>query len=235
MEPASSNPPAEPVNPPTQEVPSIPPVTPAPVAPTPEIPPAPVKPGSSKALVIVSIAILVVAVLAAAAYFLGYLSLGGAKKPTPTQVAAPTVTPIESPVATVSGSPVASPSASMQGTVSGKLCYPSEMAPAGEITAKETTTNESFKQSFAGTAAGGSLAYTFLLAPGTYHLKYQTTPTMAGYYTACAKDPTSSVCTQDTNHVNLDVVVTTGKNTMGVELCDFYWNQTQKQALDAAF
>lgn len=240
MDPASSNPPVEPVVPPTQGVPAVSPIPPVvpltpPVASTPEIPSAPVKPGGSKGLVIVSIAILVVAVMAVAAYFLGYLSLGGPKAPTPTQVAVPTVAPVESPAATVSGSPVASPSASVQGTVSGKLCYPSEVAPAGDIIAKDTTSGKSYTQAFAGTAAGGTLTYTFPLVPGTYHLKYQTAPAMAGYYTACAKDPTSTVCAQDTNHVNLSVTVAADKTVTGVDLCDFYWNQTQKAALDASF
>lgn len=240
MEPASSNPPAEPVVPSPQEVPVVAPV--APVTPTtphptpePQTPPAPVKSGSSKAVVIVAIVILVIAVLAALAYFLGLLSFGGAKSPTPTEASMPIVPVLGTPIATVSGSPVASPSASTQGTVTGKLCYPSEMAPAGDIIAKDTTSGKTYTQAFAGTAAGGTLAYTFPLVPGTYHLKYQTSPTMAGYFTACAKDPTSTVCAEDSNHVNLDVVVTAEKTTANVDLCDFYWNQTQKAALDASF
>lgn len=246
MEPASSNPPTEPLVTQPQEVPAVSPVAPAPepvtpvpsvppVAPTPEIPATPEKPGGSKTMVIVAIALLVVAVLAALAYFLGFLSLGGAKSPTPTQVAVPLITPVESPIATESAAPVASPSASTQGTVSGKLCYPAGVAPAGQIIAKDTTSGKTYTQNFAGTAAGGTLSYTFPLVPGTYHLKYQTAPTMAGYFTPCAKDPTSTTCAQDTNHVNLGVVVASGKTVAGVDLCDFYWNQTQKSALDASF
>lgn len=242
MEPASSNPPVEPVVPQPQEVPvvppapSFPPTTPiTPEVSNPEVPPMPVKPGGSKVMITVAIALLAIAVLAVAAYFIGFSGSGGSKSQTSTQSTAPMVTPVESPIATESAAPVASASASTQGNVSGKLCYPAETAPAGEITAKDTTSGKTYTQNFVGTAAGGSLSYIFPLVPGTYHLKYQTAPTMAGYYTACAKNPTSVVCAQDTNHQNLDVVVTANKTVTAVDLCDFYWNQTQKASLDSSF
>lgn len=253
MEPSSSNQPNQtpaqtpevapsgvsgspaPIPTPTQPVvPEQPPQAPA----TPEMPePEAAKPGGSKVLLIVALVILIIAILGVAAYFLGFVNLGSlGVSPTqaPSQTPRALATPVSIPVATASGSPLASTSGQTQGTVTGKLCYPSEVAPAGSIVAKDNS-GQSFTQAFAGTQAGAALSYSFALAPGTYHLKYETSPTMAGYYTACAKNPTNDVCALDSNHVNLDVVVSAGKTVSDVDLCDFYWNQTQKQSLESAF
>jgi len=121
------------------------------------------------------------------------------------------------------------------GHVSGKLCYPAEGIPPGNIIAKNIQTDKLFTQKYPGTAAGGGSTYTFSLPVGIYHIKFQQFQSSSGYYTECAKNPENAVCSQDINHKNIDITVTSNQTTPNIDLCDFYFTQAQEQTLEQSF
>jgi hypothetical protein len=117
------------------------------------------------------------------------------------------------------------------GTVTGKLCYPSEGIPASPITAKDLQSGRLFTQSYPGTSAGGKNNYTFELPEGNYHLKYDD----SGYYDACAKDMSNATCSSDSSHTQTLVNVVSGRVTQNIDLCDFYYSPDQKVNLEKSF
>jgi len=128
------------------------------------------------------------------------------------------------------------------GTVSGKLCFPSDFLPPGEIIAKNTETSETYTQNYIGTSEGGALTYEFALPEGIYHLKYQAHANFdrpdvftSGYYDECAKTMATAECTPDSGHININVIVSSGVETTDVDLCDFYYNPAQVQSLENGF
>jgi hypothetical protein len=121
------------------------------------------------------------------------------------------------------------------GDVSGRLCYPSEFIPPGEIIVKNVQSGTTVTQSYLGTESGGGITYTISLPEGMYHLKFQTAPDYSGYYTECAKNPVNDICSLDTGHQHIDVSVTPDQVTKNIDLCDFYATEVQKQALEQTF
>lgn len=182
---------------------------------------------NQKSLIVLLIIFSLIGV-ATVAYIFGVKSSGPDKSPTPTAMfttppsAEPTLNPTTTPSAT---------DAAKKGTVTGKICFPSEGIPPGTLTAKNTTTKQSVTQAYPGNLSN----YSFDLNPGTYHIKFEVDSNLVGFYTACAKNPTNDVCKEDSNHTHLDVVVNSNQITNGVDLCDFYWTKSQKTTLDQTF
>lgn len=132
--------------------------------------------------------------------------------------------------------------ASASGTVSGKLCYPSDFLPPGEIIAKNITTGKLTTTQYPGSMNGGASTYTIELPAGNYHLKYQAHASTSkpdiftsGYYDECAKTMHTNECTPDSGHINISVMVTTGQTIDKIDLCDFYASETQQQYLNNTF
>jgi hypothetical protein len=126
------------------------------------------------------------------------------------------------------------------GTVTGKLCYPSDFLPPGRIVAKDTTSGKTYTQDYIGSVAGGKTTYSFSLTPGIYHLRYEqggtsNTAKFYGYYDECAKTMGAAECTPDSGHINIDVKVLTDKEIPNVDLCDFYSSPSQSLQLDSNF
>lgn len=128
------------------------------------------------------------------------------------------------------------------GTVTGRLCYPSDFLPPGEIVAKDLGSGKEYIQNYVGSMAGGKSTYTFELPVGIYHLRYQghastknTEIFTSGYYDECAKTMHTDQCTPDDGHINIDVEVEEGKEIGNVDLCDFYYNQAQQALLEKDF
>ena len=117
------------------------------------------------------------------------------------------------------------------GTVIGKLCYPSDFLPGGEIVAKDLSSGKMLMQDYPGSAAGGGQAYEFSLKPGRYNLRYQahipkdSAKFLSGYhmcYTAASTN--EDVCNGTSSHSLIAVKVEAGKTTEGINLCDFYYS-----------
>lgn len=131
---------------------------------------------------------------------------------------------------------------SEKGTVSGKLCYPSSFLPPGEIVAKDLSSGKTYTQDYAGSGAGGKSTYTFELPIGTYHIRYQAHASTdkpdiftSGYYDECAKTMATNECTPDSGHILGEIKVSSGTEINNIDLCDFYYNQTQMESLDKSF
>lgn len=125
------------------------------------------------------------------------------------------------------------------GTVSGKLCYPSEGLPPGEIVAKNIKTGELLQQKVDSTT---SVDYSFQLPEGSYHLRYQAHPSAAKpetftslYYTECVKDNPYGSCGPGDDHTMLLAVVSPGKETKNINLCDYGSSPEIEQNLNTTF
>lgn len=174
--------------------------------------------------------VLFVILVAAGAYYFGKMQGGSYPLIQPSISTSPT-----SPVAQASPSVVVNPTAlptatntSGQGSVTGTLCYPASLIPAGTITAKDTTSGKEITQAYAGTQAGAGTTYTLQLPVGTYHMKF--TPTAysstIGYYTdysSCVGNPSSANCSGQKTRPLLDVQITAGATVSSVNLCDYYY------------
>lgn len=114
------------------------------------------------------------------------------------------------------------------GTVSGKLCYPSEILPAGTIEAKNTVTAEMTTQNYPGSSAGGKSSYSFSLSPGTFYLRYKISDTLIGYHTETCKTGSETSCTATNPRVLISVTVEDGKTISDYDLCDFYYSDSTK-------
>jgi hypothetical protein len=149
-------------------------------------------------------------------------------------------TPLPTPSQTTT--PSEAPTPSSQGTVTGKLCYPSDFLPPGEIVAKDIQNSKTYTQNYPGSTVGGVLTYSFVLPVGTYPLKYQAHPDtnqpntfLTGYYDECAKTQSNAMCMADSNHTNLPVISTVNQETQNIDLCDFYASQSQQDSLNINF
>ncbi|MBP9690621.1 hypothetical protein KBD81_00925 [Candidatus Woesebacteria bacterium] len=112
-------------------------------------------------------------------------------------------------------------------TVSGKLCYPSEYLPQGNIVAKDIETKELFTQKYPGSENGGKSTFDMELPDGTYVFRYEAMANenkpdefLAGYYTQCATI-TDRGCT-DAEH-QLSQVQVPNQSENNISLCDFYY------------
>jgi hypothetical protein len=114
------------------------------------------------------------------------------------------------------------------GSVSGILCYPASLIPAGTIYAKSVTTGKEFMQSYPGTQNGGGTSYGIQLIPDTYHMKFipQQYTNIVGYYTdysTCVGNPTDPNCSGQKTRTILPVKVSTGLVVTKINLCDYYY------------
>jgi hypothetical protein len=113
--------------------------------------------------------------------------------------------------------------------VTGRLCYPASLLPAGKIVAKNINTSATYTQDFAGSQAGGSSTYTFELPLGIYHIKYDATGpsgVLSGFYTnysTCVGDPSGADCSGEKTRATLPVEVKASSISKDVNLCDFYY------------
>lgn len=149
---------------------------------------------------------------------------------TPSVVAS--ITP--SPVIAVTTTPTPTSTPSSMGTVSGKLCYPSQFLPEGSIDAKDTVTKKVISEPFIGSQAGGKANFTLNLPEGTYIFRYlaKNTPntTLSGFYTKTCPTGIETSCAQANVREHLEVKVLAGKAVEGVNLCDFYYDPNKVPA-----
>lgn len=110
--------------------------------------------------------------------------------------------------------------------ITGKLCFPSQFLPEGEIVAKNISTTEIISIDFDGTTS----EYKIGVEPGTYYVRYQAHASggedyTSGYYTKCGIESTSEVCNADDGHELIPVEVSQGEIIGGIDLCDFYYQE----------
>ncbi|KKR71950.1 MAG: hypothetical protein UU81_C0003G0013 [Microgenomates group bacterium GW2011_GWC1_41_8] len=176
------------------------------------------------------IGIIVVVMVLAGIGYVGLKQLDKDRQPL-------SVTPTTIPQPDASGSPSItdslSPSEAETGTISGGLCYPSEVVPPGVIEAKRVTDNVVFTEEYAGSQQQGNNLYVIALEPGTYILRYGadaggTGDYMYGYHTKNCGTGTETTCGQEEGMENVEVEVETNISYEDFSLCNFYYTESNE-------
>lgn len=121
-------------------------------------------------------------------------------------------------------------SQSGESMVTGKVCYPSEIVPAGKIVAKNIETQAIITKN----NLQGYQSFTLALDPGTYVFAYlmngqnPSEESYDGFYTPCAKTMNYTDCDETSEHQLIQVKVLPGQVQDGVALCDWYWQPENK-------
>ncbi len=112
---------------------------------------------------------------------------------------------------------------SQTGTVTGKLCYPSEVLPKGKIEAKRLSDNKIFIQDYLGNQNGAKSNYAFELEEGDYYLRYYVAENLIGYSTTVCPTGQEQTCGDTKMRVLKKAEVKTGKKVSDYDLCDYYF------------
>lgn len=113
------------------------------------------------------------------------------------------------------------------GTVEGKICYPSSVVPEGNILAKNTETGKVEKKYFEGVPPKNQ-DYSLILKSGKYVFAYEIAGDPKGFYTSCALTGDIANCSTPESHQLTEVSVTTGGTVKKIDLCDYYYQETEK-------
>ena len=133
-------------------------------------------------------------------------------------------------------SPQPSSSASLSGkpnklgTITGKICYPSEFLPKGQLVAKDLADNKLYTKNFLGSEGGAKAEYNFDLPEGKYYLRYEAHASSedpsyftSGYHTSCTGSEPS--CSSSDKRVSFEVKVSGNQVIDNIDLCDFYYQE----------
>lgn len=112
-----------------------------------------------------------------------------------------------------------------KGTVSGKLCYPSEVLPPGKIESKRLSDGKISTQDYPGSLNGGKNIYTFELEKGDYYLRYniQGAGNFIGYSTTVCPTGNEETCGDKKPRELIKATVEPGGEVTNYNLCDFYY------------
>lgn len=113
-----------------------------------------------------------------------------------------------------------------KGTVTGKLCYPSEFLPKGLIEAKRPSDNSIFAIDYPGSENGGKNIYSIDLEEGEYYLRYAISPQFLGYKTTVCPTGLEETCGDTKPRELVKVSVKPGQTISGYDLCDFYYKDS---------
>jgi hypothetical protein len=113
------------------------------------------------------------------------------------------------------------------GTITGKLCYPSEGLPEGTIEAKNLESNTSFEVAYPGSSKGGKSNYEVVVLPGEYILRYKTV-NADGYHTDVCPTGLETSCNAENPREHLTAKVINNSIVNNVDLCDFYYGTSTK-------
>lgn len=113
-----------------------------------------------------------------------------------------------------------------KGTVTGKLCYPSEVLPQGVIEAKRLSDLKIFILDYGGSEAGGGNNYEFPLEDGSYYLRYKVAENLIGYSTTICPTGQEETCGDTKIRVLRKAEVKTGQAVSDYNLCDFYYHSS---------
>ena len=105
------------------------------------------------------------------------------------------------------------------GTVTGKVCYPSEGIPDGIIRAKNVESQVIYSQNHPQNTG----SFTMDLKSGTYKMRFEPGGTDAypGYHTGCSG--VEQYCNETEKRSSIQISVIPGNTTKDVKLCDFYY------------
>ncbi|MBI2601071.1 hypothetical protein HYW42_03895 [Candidatus Daviesbacteria bacterium] len=109
------------------------------------------------------------------------------------------------------------------GTVTGKLCYPSEVLPEGKIEAKRLSDGKIFVQNYKGSLATKPQPYAFELEEGDYYLRYFVTENFIGYSSTVCPTGKEETCGDEKQRVLRKAEIKTGETLSNYDLCDYFY------------
>lgn len=115
---------------------------------------------------------------------------------------------------------------SQTGTVTGKLCYPSEVLPKGKIEAKRMSDGKIFIQDYKGSLAQKPEPYAFELEEGDYYLRYNVAENLIGYSTTVCPTGNEKTCADTKQRILVKASVLADETISNYDLCDYYYKDS---------
>lgn len=115
---------------------------------------------------------------------------------------------------------------SINGQVSGKLCYPSEVVPEGIIEAKRISDGKIFIFNHEGSADTNGLNYSIDLEEGDYYLRFKARGNIIGYSTTACPTGKEETCADTKPRVERKAEVKIGETISNYDLCDYYYKDS---------
>lgn len=112
------------------------------------------------------------------------------------------------------------------GTVSGKICYPSEVIPKGKLEVKRLLDGQIISQDYSGSSSGTKPTYSFELNPGDYYIRYNVDDKLFGYSTTVCPTGNEETCADTKQRIPVMAVVKDGMEVKNYDLCDYYYKQS---------
>lgn len=114
----------------------------------------------------------------------------------------------------------------LTGTVTGKLCYPSEVLPEGKIEAKRLSDGEIFVQDYKGSLARKPEPYAFELEEGDYYLRYYVAENLIGYSTTVCPTGMEESCGDKNPRILRKAQIKKDRIISDYDLCDYYFKDS---------
>lgn len=112
------------------------------------------------------------------------------------------------------------------GTVSGKLCYPSEVVPKGKLEIKRLLDGYIISEDYPDSIKGVKPTYSFQLEPGDYYIRYNVDEKIFGYSTTVCPTGNETTCADTKQRVPVMAVIKTGQERKNYDLCDYFYKDS---------
>lgn len=112
------------------------------------------------------------------------------------------------------------------GTVSGKICYPSEVIPKGKLEVKRLLDDYITYEDYPGSITGIKPTYSFQLEPGDYYIRYNVDNKLFGYSTTVCPTGNETTCGDTKKRIPAMAVVKDGQELKNYDLCDYYYKDS---------
>lgn len=109
------------------------------------------------------------------------------------------------------------------GTVSGKICYPSEVIPKGKLEVKRLMDDYIIYEDYPGSVTGEKPTYSFQLEPGDYYIRYNVEDKIFGFSTTVCPTGNETTCGDTKQRIPVMAVVKDGQELKNYDLCDYYY------------
>src|SRR3989344_2614166 len=112
------------------------------------------------------------------------------------------------------------------GTVSGKICYPSEVIPKGKLEVKRLLDDYIIYEDYPGSIEGVKPTYSFQLTPGDYYIRYNVDDKIFGFSSTVCPTGNDATCADTKQRVPVMAVVKDGQELKNYDLCDYYYKDS---------
>jgi hypothetical protein len=112
------------------------------------------------------------------------------------------------------------------GTVSGKVCYPSEVIPKGKLEVKRLLDGYIISEKYPGSIKGVEPTYSFQMEPGDYYIRYNVDDKIFGYSTTVCPTGNEETCGDTKKRIPVMAVIKDGQELKNYDLCDYYYNSS---------